>query len=367
MEEKHTQKSDNYSLGLSTKVTKLPQEYRQQLRAPLPSEAIDSPNAQGLTPIKAAYILERLNNVFGVCGWELRHERVGFFDNTKSKKNYNTNTYESYIIKQAVVVGYIEIPELQTRTMEYYGGGDLDGVGRTPADGFKSAVTDLLSKCASTLEIGIQVFKGQPWDRSEFVSQQPPEAPSLIDADFKKIPEKLDLSEEISNKKDVVSSEGLSKLRLVELKKMLVDIGGSIDLIEKPTKAKLINAIKMINSENSINLEKASLTEKANNEDVKSKEAYSEPDNTEEVIDKKYIKEKVKIVEISNVIIPDLGEGGKRKREGSFIVWQNLNSVGIDNNSAKELIDRLGMPYTDKENLCNVGSKEDIIKILKSA
>jgi hypothetical protein len=86
---------------------KLPSELRAKLSKPMPSGAIDTPNAQGLTPIKAAYIIERLNDVFGVCGWELVHEKVGIYPNTKSKKNYETNKYEKYTINHAVVEGIL--------------------------------------------------------------------------------------------------------------------------------------------------------------------------------------------------------------------------------------------------------------------
>ncbi len=333
---------------------KLPSELRAQLSKPMPSGAIEAPNAQGLTPIKAAYIIERLNDVFGICGWELVHEKVGVYPNTKSKKNYETNKYEKYTIDHAVVEGYINIPEYNTRTMKYYGGGDIDGVGRTPADGFKSAVTDCLSKCASTLEIGIQVFKGQPWDRTSNETE--------VAIDFKVVNDPINIKPEAIKKEDVAmpyvfSDKELKDLKLDELKLVLGDVGGNVDVIEKPTKAKIINAIKLIQEE----------MVRVKEKDIKVTPVVNDVENNTEEIDKKYVEDKLKITKMNSVTIPEIGEGGKRKKEQAFVVWQHFNSMGMTNSVVEEVIKKLNLNYNDKEDLCLKGSKENIIKVLEHA
>src|SRR5687768_15441724 len=48
-------------------------EMRDKLRAPLPTEAISKhPTKTYLSSIKAIYVTERLNDVFGVGAWQIR-------------------------------------------------------------------------------------------------------------------------------------------------------------------------------------------------------------------------------------------------------------------------------------------------------
>ncbi len=118
-------------------------DIRKKLREPFPKEAIKQhPTKTFLSTIKAIYIAERLNDVFGIGGWNLTHEIV------KDDEDYVT------------VCGSLEIKQYGFSTPAQYGGHKKTGTNTEPADGYKSAVTDCLSKCASYLEIGIDVFKG---------------------------------------------------------------------------------------------------------------------------------------------------------------------------------------------------------------
>ena len=118
-------------------------DLRKNLREPFPPEAISQhPTKTFLSTIKAIYVVERLNDVFGIGEWELEHEIV------KDDPEYVT------------VRGRLVIKNLGFGTSEQYGGHKKTGKNTEPADGYKSAVTDCLSKCASYLEIGIDVFKG---------------------------------------------------------------------------------------------------------------------------------------------------------------------------------------------------------------
>lgn len=120
------------------------EEIRKQLKAPLPPEAISQhPTKTFLSTIKAIYIVERLNDVFGVGKWDLVHEVVG------ASKEY------------VLMKGTLILNEYEATIPEQYGGHSMGGKNTEPADSYKSAVTDILSKSASYLEIGLDIFKGK--------------------------------------------------------------------------------------------------------------------------------------------------------------------------------------------------------------
>jgi len=124
----------------------LPGNIMAALAAPFPAGAYKSvdrsKNQTGaflLTSIKAQYIIERLNLVLGIGGWFFHH--------------IDKSPGEGYVLKE----GYIHLPEYEIRTVTQYGGKKLMG---ELADAQKSAVTDCLTKCASYLGVGMEVFKG---------------------------------------------------------------------------------------------------------------------------------------------------------------------------------------------------------------
>lgn len=108
------------------------------LDAPLPPEAVSQhPTKSYLSTIKAAYVTERFNKVFGVGAWRVRSEQIA---------------HEN---KMVVVKVTFEIPEYGIY-YESYGGNDNTDLG----DAYKGAVTDALTKIGSWLGIGAEVFKG---------------------------------------------------------------------------------------------------------------------------------------------------------------------------------------------------------------
>jgi len=125
------------------KVTK---EMREALRMPLPVGAVKQhPTKTFLSSIKAIYVTERLNDVFGVGSWQI-------------KVNHVTTTDKSMV----VVKVEFSIPEYGIY-FECYGGNDNGGENSKNfdlRDAFKGATTDALTKIGSYLEIGIDVFKG---------------------------------------------------------------------------------------------------------------------------------------------------------------------------------------------------------------
>lgn len=123
--------------------SKITPEMREKLREPFPAEAIKQhPTKTFLSTIKAIFVVERLNDVFGVGRWDFSTAVV------KETADY------------ILVSGTLVILDYDVRVPSQYGGHKTTGTNTEIADGYKSAVTDALSKCSSYLEIGIDIFKG---------------------------------------------------------------------------------------------------------------------------------------------------------------------------------------------------------------
>ena len=55
----------------------LPADLLRKLKAPLPAEAVSpNPDKPGLSVIKVIYVVERLNEVFGLNGWHVVNQVV---------------------------------------------------------------------------------------------------------------------------------------------------------------------------------------------------------------------------------------------------------------------------------------------------
>src|SRR6202522_2071426 len=121
----------------SEDLPQLPEDLKVKLKEPLPCAAV-SPNPQkpGLSVIKVIYVVERLNDVFGLNGWHIDNEIV------------ETG-------RMVVVRATLTIPKYAI-AIEQFGGKDNPDRG----DAYKGACTDALSKCASYLGIGMDVYKG---------------------------------------------------------------------------------------------------------------------------------------------------------------------------------------------------------------
>ena len=114
-------------------------EKQAQLVRPLPAEAVTPhPTKTYLSSIKSIYVTERLNEVFGVGSWRVEVDKV-------DQSN-----------KMVVVKVRLTIPAYGI-DYECYGGNDNSDLG----DAYKGATTDALTKIASWLGIGQEVFKGE--------------------------------------------------------------------------------------------------------------------------------------------------------------------------------------------------------------
>lgn len=114
-------------------------EMRSKLCAPLPKEAVTPhPTKKYLSSIKSIYVTERFNEVFGVGSWRVKTEVV-------DRDN-----------KMVVCKVTLSIPDYGIE-YECFGGNDNADLG----DAYKGATTDALTKIASWMGIGGEVFRGE--------------------------------------------------------------------------------------------------------------------------------------------------------------------------------------------------------------
>lgn len=127
-------------------IKEITETMRNALKAQLPAEAVKQhPTKTFLSSIKAIYVTERLNDVFGVGSWQIRTEHV-------------TTTDKSMVVVKVT----LSIPKYGVY-YESYGGNDNGGENSKNfdlGDAYKGATTDAITKIGSYLEIGIDVFKG---------------------------------------------------------------------------------------------------------------------------------------------------------------------------------------------------------------
>lgn len=120
-------------------IRSITKEQQDMLSQPLPAEAVSPhPSKKFLSTIKSIYVTERINDVFGVGKWRTETEVV-------DKEG-----------KMVVVKLKFSVPDYGIY-YECYGGNDNADLG----DAYKGATTDALTKVASWMGIGAEVFKGK--------------------------------------------------------------------------------------------------------------------------------------------------------------------------------------------------------------
>lgn len=165
----------------STRIMKLlSPEQKELLKKALPPEAIKPhPTKSYLSSIKAIYVVERLNDVFGIGGWRVN------------------NAFVEKVDKWIVVKSTFEAPEYGIVIPDIFGGNDNADLG----DAYKGACTDALTKIGSYLGIGMDVYKGLG-DKQEKTAKQVTNTynrnnlennglPMVTNAQFKKICDRL--------------------------------------------------------------------------------------------------------------------------------------------------------------------------------
>lgn len=117
----------------------------------LPDWAIKShPTKQNMTVIHPMAVVERLNDVFGVGGWNFTTDYLSCEEAVQQTKKGPRKVFMS------AVRGRLEIPKEGIK-LEQYGGSMNDDKG----DALKGGATDALTKIASYLNVGAEIYKGK--------------------------------------------------------------------------------------------------------------------------------------------------------------------------------------------------------------
>lgn len=130
---------------------KLEQKQFELLGKALPSWAIKKhPTKVGMNAIHPMAIIDRLNEVFEIGGWSFTTEFISCDQRTQKTKNGDRLVFDS------AVKGRLEIPSIEL-VIEQYGGSTNEDKG----DALKGGATDSLTKIASYLGIGAEIYKGR--------------------------------------------------------------------------------------------------------------------------------------------------------------------------------------------------------------
>lgn len=144
------------------------------LNRPLPQAALKPmPHKQGMTAISPIYVTDRMNEAFGIGGWQFEPEVINDAD------------------KMVIVRGVLTIPSINARIVQF-GGND----NRDRGDAYKGAATDALTKCCSYLGVGAHVWRNDEPSESEAAAKPSKKEFNHI-AELEKVLEK---HEEAANK-----------------------------------------------------------------------------------------------------------------------------------------------------------------------
>ena len=142
-----------------------------QLRASFPVEALSADTSRGfeLTSIKAAYVVERLNEVFGPCGcgWRYAHSPFEWIEGevlTEVAMQFKVaEGGVAAMLWDAQAHRWTTLNDSEDWSLPIFSpGGRKPGRGSAPmTDARKGAITDGLTKAASMIGVGHDVFKGK--------------------------------------------------------------------------------------------------------------------------------------------------------------------------------------------------------------
>ena len=120
-----------------TTTTTKKQSVEEILNRPMPKQALrELPHKKGMTAITPIYVTERLNEAFGLGGWQFEPEIISDSE------------------KMVIIKGVLTVPTMNIRIVQF-GGND----NRDRGDAYKGAATDALTKCGSYLGIGAHVWR----------------------------------------------------------------------------------------------------------------------------------------------------------------------------------------------------------------
>jgi hypothetical protein len=142
-------------------MTNLTKEQIALINKPLPAEAIkDHPSKVGMSTIKAIFVTDRLNEVFGVGGWQIRTREVSMEKiESVTKAGKDRTTY------MCVTHTTFSVPECSIY-YECIAGSSNDDCG----DAYKGSTTDAITKVGSYLGIGADIWRGVESVPTEFTT-----------------------------------------------------------------------------------------------------------------------------------------------------------------------------------------------------
>ncbi len=153
------------------------------LKSPLPPEAVKPhPTKNYLSSIKAIYVVERLNEVFGLGGW------------------FATNEVVKEEGKMIVVKSTFNAPEYGIMIPDIFGGNDNPDLG----DAYKGACTDALTKIGSYLYIGMDVYKGLNGENKPQAKKETPLKKLISDRQFSQLLEKMKTDKSAADKAEEI-------------------------------------------------------------------------------------------------------------------------------------------------------------------
>lgn len=133
--------------------TNLSSEQLALIAKPLPPQAVKPhPTRAGMSTIKAIFVTERFNDVFGIGEWTIRTELLAPISSITRTTNYGKERTEYTALAKTI----LEVPAYGIY-YECIASSTNDDMG----DAAKGATTDAITKIASYIGIGIAVFKGE--------------------------------------------------------------------------------------------------------------------------------------------------------------------------------------------------------------
>lgn len=125
-------------------------EQKSKLSVKLPDWAVKPhPTKSNMSAIHPMAVIDRLNEVFGLGGWSFQTEFISCEPRMQSiKQGTDTRLVYDSAVKGRLIIGDIII--------EQFGGSTNDDKG----DALKGGGTDALTKIASYLGIGAEIYKG---------------------------------------------------------------------------------------------------------------------------------------------------------------------------------------------------------------
>ena len=141
---------------------------RDELRKKFPSKAYKEVSfGRGFTSIDAYYVIERLNDIFGLDGWVVEaHEWVRSDSSVACIGTLTAN-----------------VKDKQSEVITRHGVGDATVIKGNVAEAYKKAFTNLISKTASYIEIGLDVYQGKHAD-DPYLDKQSQGGASTGDIEF---------------------------------------------------------------------------------------------------------------------------------------------------------------------------------------